>query len=142
MLNHQSAIGAAFCLGTPPLVCGCGQKQMVSTQVPQQPGESEMAGVEKGPLPKSGHYLVVRNDCLWAIAGKSKVYGDPFLWPELFKTNRDQIQDPDLIYPRQELRVGRGYSTEDANHARQLAMSTPKYVPHSKPRESLPLDYF
>ena len=121
------------------LACGCGQKRIESTEVPKQPGAGETAAAEKAA---SGHYSVERHDCLWTIAGQPGIYGDSFQWPQLFKANRDQIKDPDLIYPRQDLRVEKGMSTEEVNHARQMAMATPKYVPHSKPRETLPLDYF
>jgi hypothetical protein len=31
---------------------------------------------------------------------------------------------------------------EDVARAKKLASKTPKFVPHSKPRETLPLDYF
>ncbi len=120
---------------------GCGSaKRLESTQVPGQPGAGEAAG--KVSPAASGHYLVRPNDCLWAIAGKPDIYGDSFEWPLIFKTNRDQIQDPDLIYPRQKLKIATGFSMEERGGAKRLAMETPKYVPHSKPRETLPLDYF
>lgn len=139
MLKKRNIVFTAGSLAVLLLACGCGQKQIVSTQVPQQPGAGGKAVMEKTA---SGHYLVERHDCLWTIAGQPKVYGDSFQWPELFKTNRDQIKDPDLIYPRQDLRVEKGTSVEEVNHARKMAMATPKYVPHSKPRETLPVDYF
>ncbi len=40
-----------------------------------------------------------RRDCLWRIAGK--VYNDARLWPLIYMANRDQIKDPDLIFPGQ-----------------------------------------
>jgi len=52
-------------------------------------------------------YSVVRGDCLWRIAGKDKVYDDPFQWTRLYSANREQIKDPDLIYPDQRLTVPR-----------------------------------
>lgn len=120
---------------------GCGSaKRLESTQVPGQPESNETVG--KASLAASGNYLVRRHDCLWAIAGKPNIYGDSFEWPLIFKTNRDQIQDPDLIYPRQKLKIAAGVSSEERGSAKRLAMETPKYVPHSKPRETLPLDYF
>jgi hypothetical protein len=123
-------------------LAGCGQKRIDNTEVPRQVGAPEAAVAHKTDLSPSGHYLVESRDCLWSIAKKPKVYGDPFEWPALFKTNRDQIKDPDLIYPRQDLRVEMGLSAGEKDHVRQLAMGTPKYTPHSKPREALPLDYF
>lgn len=125
------------------LAGGCGSnKRIESAEVPAQPGLKEQAPAQEAKLEESGRYRVKKNDCLWAIAGKPGIYGDSFDWPLLFKANRDQIQDPDLIYPRQDLKVQKVYSTEEMNRARQTAMATPKYVPHSKPRETLPVDYF
>jgi nucleoid-associated protein YgaU len=46
---------------------------------------------------------VVAGDTLSAIA--QQLYGDASLWPRIFEANRDQIFDPDLIYPGQTLRV-------------------------------------
>jgi nucleoid-associated protein YgaU len=36
---------------------------------------------------------------LWAIAREA--YGDPFMYVRVFEANRDQIRDPNLIYPGQ-----------------------------------------
>ena len=46
-------------------------------------------------------YTVVRGDHLWGIAKKKEHYGNPFAWPIIYKANREQIKDPDLIYPNQ-----------------------------------------
>lgn len=34
-------------------------------------------------------------DCLWNIAGKTDIYGDPFQWPKIWQANTDQIKNPD-----------------------------------------------
>lgn len=115
---------------------GCGTKNVQTTEVPK----AEPAAPAKETL--SDHYIVMRHDTLWGIAGKSDIYSDNFQWPLIFKANRDSIQDPDLIYPKQNFLIQKGLSSEEVSHARDLAMKTPKYVPHSKPRETLPLDYF
>src|SRR5579883_948192 len=128
MFKKHEKILTVFGLAALLLVCGCGEKRMVTSEVPKEPGANENAGTGKATLAASGHYFVEKHDCLWNIAGKPRIYGDSFLWPELFKANRDQIQDPDLIYPSQDLKVGKGYSIEELNHARQMAMATPKYV--------------
>jgi len=44
-------------------------------------------------------------DCLWNIAKKPDIYGDAFKWPKIWQKNRDQIKNPDLIYPGQVLKV-------------------------------------
>ena len=42
---------------------------------------------------------VVRGDSLWRIS--SKTYGSGFRYTEIHQANREQIRDPDLIYPGQ-----------------------------------------
>lgn len=120
------------------LAAGCGNtKRIESTEVPKQPEAKPV--VQK---PETGHYTVANHDTLWGIAGKSDVYSDNFQWPLIFKANRDSIKDPDLIYPKQEFMIEKDAADEDVAQARKLASKTPKFVPHSKPRETLPLDYF
>ena len=48
-------------------------------------------------------YTVVAGDTLSAIA--QQWYGDATQWPRLFEANRDQISNPNLIFPGQVLRV-------------------------------------
>lgn len=48
-------------------------------------------------------YQVEKGDCLWSVARKELTSG--FLWPALWKANRDEVDDPDLIYPGQTLQV-------------------------------------
>jgi nucleoid-associated protein YgaU len=55
--------------------------------------------------PQEIMYTVVRGDHLWGIAGKSEHFGNSFAWPVLYKANRDQIKDPDLIYPDQIFKI-------------------------------------
>jgi len=50
-------------------------------------------------------YTVVKGDHLWGIAGKSQHYGNSFAWPNIYKANRDQIKNPDLIYPNQTFKI-------------------------------------
>jgi len=55
--------------------------------------------------PQEIMYTVVRGDCLWNIAKKDVHYGNAFAWPVIYKANRDQIKDPDLIYPDQMFKI-------------------------------------
>jgi nucleoid-associated protein YgaU len=50
-------------------------------------------------------YMVMRGDNLWNIAKKDDIYSDPYMWPRLYRANKEQIKDPDLIYPKQKLAV-------------------------------------
>ena len=68
------------------------------------------------------NYEVSTGDNLWDISGKPSVYADPFQWPLIFKANRSQIKDPDLIFPGQNFSIDRNPSAAEVdaavNHAR------------------------
>ena len=53
------------------------------------------------PQPQGNNrtYTVVSGDCLWNIA--KRFYGDGSRYPDIFNANRDQISNPNLIYPGQ-----------------------------------------
>ncbi|MCL4538469.1 MAG: LysM peptidoglycan-binding domain-containing protein [Bacteroidetes bacterium] len=44
-------------------------------------------------------------DCLWNIAKKPSIYNDPWRWPKIYMANRNQIKNPDLIYPKEVLTI-------------------------------------
>lgn len=143
MLNQKNFVRLFISLFVAGVVTGCGTGNRIqSTEMPGKPMLDEGTPAQKAARTQLERYVVKNHDCLWEIAGQSRVYGDPFQWPMLFKANRDQIKDPDLIYPRQTLTVSKGYSLEERVQAKRMAMSTPKYVPHTKPRETLPVGYF
>ena len=50
-------------------------------------------------------YKVMRGDNLWNISKKEQIYDDPYMWPRIYRENKGQIKDPDLIYPNQVLGV-------------------------------------
>jgi nucleoid-associated protein YgaU len=79
---------------------------------------SQSAGAGAG----ADSYSVVRGDNLWDISGKSDIYGDSYQWPLIYKANRDQIKDPDLIFPGQNLSIDRNASAAEIdaaiNHAK------------------------
>ena len=55
-------------------------------------------------------YEVERGDNLWAISADDTIYGDPYMWPRIYRANTEQISDPDMIYPKQNLSVPFGVS--------------------------------
>lgn len=46
-------------------------------------------------------------DCLWNIAAKKSIYNDPWKWKKIYMANKDQIKDPDMIFPGQILKIPR-----------------------------------
>jgi nucleoid-associated protein YgaU len=56
-----------------------------------------------GPIDFQKTYVVVEGDSLSKIARRE--YGDASKWRRIYEANKDLINDPDLIYPGQELKV-------------------------------------
>lgn len=44
-------------------------------------------------------------DCLWKISGYKFHYGNPRLWPAIYRANKAKIKNPDLIYPGQVFKI-------------------------------------
>jgi hypothetical protein len=128
-------------------------EEEASEDVPPPPAEEEFAeeeAEEEAPAPvkvassKSGklsNYKVNNGDSLWKISGKSKIYGDSFKWPLIYKANKALIEDPDLIYPRQNFEINQNYSDDVIDDAVSKAKETPRYEPHTEPRKKLPIKY-
>jgi len=57
--------------------------------------------------PKVEIYSVIKGDYLWKIAKRPNMYGDPYQWIRIYTFNRDQIKNPDLIYPDQKFKIHR-----------------------------------
>ena len=55
------------------------------------------------PEPEPKFYTVEKGDSLSKIA--KEVYGDYKKWEELFAANKEVIENPDLIYPGQKIRI-------------------------------------
>ncbi len=74
------------------------QQQTTAEQVAQ-------AGVPLSELAPNApdHYTIKRGDTLWGLS--SMYLTSPWRWPELWGMNKDQIKNPHLIYPGQELHL-------------------------------------
>jgi len=63
----------------------------------------------KNKMPKAIYdpYTVVVGDYLWKISGKKEIYNDPTHWMRIYSYNKEQIKNPDLIYPEWVLKIQR-----------------------------------
>ena len=73
--------------------------------------KADFSDVESGssstaPPPKTAgeqSYTVVKGDSLSKIA--KRFYGDAQQWGKIYEANKDQIKNPDLIYPGQTFKI-------------------------------------
>ena len=64
------------------------------------------AGALVGAGGKEAEFVLIESgDTLWGIAERS--YGNGARYQEIFEANREVIQNPDLIYPGQKIRIPR-----------------------------------
>lgn len=87
--------------------------------IPPQPVAPPPPPPEK-PKP-IGQIEVRRGETLSNISGRPEVYGDPLLWPLVYKANRDQIKDPTQIFPGQVLTIPRDKTEKEKEAAREEA---------------------
>ena len=73
-------------------------------------------------------WVVHKGEHLWGISAHDKVYGDPYQWPLLFKRNRHQIEDADLIYPGQVLHIERDLSNAEIDRAIEHAKTRGAWI--------------
>jgi len=67
------------------------------------PDFSNVQGGSSSTAASSKAYVVVSGDSLSKIAQRE--YGNANQWPRIYEANRDQLKDPDKIYPGQKLRI-------------------------------------
>jgi len=82
--------------------------------------QAERVNVQK-ERPLVFSHTVKRGESLPQIAALPEVYNDSYLWPLIYRANRDQIRDPRNLWPGQTLRIPRNYSRDDLQEARRYA---------------------
>lgn len=90
------------------------KRELAEAREANRPLEEEIGELERElrelqELPRA--YTVVKDDWLMKIARKPRIYGDGYQWPRIYRKNKDQIKDPDLIYPGQVFLIPRGLPT-------------------------------
>lgn len=112
------------------LATGCvsakkGKGEMAAAAAAEEEQMAEKAedtmAKEEEMMVKNDMYTVAEGDNLWCIAKQEKIYNNAFHWPLIYKENKDQIKDADLIYPDQELVIPRGMSDGDIQTAEEHA---------------------
>lgn len=77
-----------------------------------EPTDTTTTEMPQDESPYIGGYLVVSGDNLWSISGQDTIYGDPYMWPLIYKANSGQIKDADLIFPGQYFYVPKAKGAE------------------------------
>ena len=72
------------------------------------------------PEQKSKTIVIKKNDCYWKIAQRE--YRDAFMWPQLYKDNRDQFGgDPELIPEGESMIVSESIPTDTIQFTKRFA---------------------
>ncbi|MFM7269464.1 MAG: peptidoglycan-binding protein LysM [Cyanobium sp.] len=111
--NNPGVSGLNVALdGETAVISGNAKDQAAYEKAVLMAGNVEGVGkVEAGALAGAGgqeaeFVLVQSGDTLWGIA--ERAYGNGARYQEIFAANREVIEDPDLIFPGQKLRIPKG----------------------------------
>ncbi len=83
--------------------------------------EMKASMAKQDKVEKVKKYTVVKGDTLWDISDKE--YMNPFMWPLIYWANKDNIKDPDLIFPGQIFKINRDYYYSEKEEAINFAKS-------------------
>jgi nucleoid-associated protein YgaU len=92
------------------------QREIIEGKAAAKKAEAERRAKLRAEMMKkqTEKYTVVKGDNLWNIS-KAK-YMNPFMWPLIYWSNKEQIKDPDLIFPGQIFKIRTMF--EDAEKAK------------------------
>jgi nucleoid-associated protein YgaU len=74
-------------------------------------------------------FTVKKGGTLIDIARRREMFNDQFMWPLIYKANRDQMRDPKIVFPGQVLSIPRDLTFEEIIEARKQAEAPPPYIP-------------
>jgi len=115
---------AAFTAASPALCRAENRERDAAAEPERDPAEQDgQAGEMQKKFEKMYPplYRVRLGDTLSTIAARREIFNDQFMWPLIYKANRDQIRDPRIVYVGQKLTVPRKLTMEDIIEARQQA---------------------
>jgi len=92
-----------YIVGKPPAAAEPVVEAQMTPLPPAPPAivEGEPPKIETPSRPTK--YVVKKGDSLWRIAGK--VYGNPLKWPRIYRANKEQIKNPNRIFPNMVLTI-------------------------------------
>jgi hypothetical protein len=117
MIHRTLNIAFVAALGLTLAACATTKEEPV-----EQPAEPQAAAPEPAPAAAPAptnmiSYEVQRGDHLWGIASQPRIYGNPYAWPLIYKSNSAKIKDADLIYPGQNFDINRDVASSDMDAA-------------------------
>ena len=74
-------------------------------------------------------YKVKKGETIIDIAKRREIFNDQYMWPLIYKANRDQIRDPKVVFPGQVLTIPRDITFEEIIEARKHSHASPPYIP-------------
>ena len=116
MIQRLSSLSLIAALAATLTACATATKEE-----PAAPAAAPAAAAP-APAPKPvsslpANYEVQRGDHLWGIASQPRIYGNPYAWPLIYKTNSAKIKDADLIHPGQNFDINRSAASGDIDAA-------------------------
>jgi len=122
-----TALSFAACAGS-ALAQSAASRYPVTSQQQGTAEQVAQAGVPLSALAPNApdRYTVKRGDTLWDLSGMYLT--SPWRWPELWGMNKEQVKNPHLIYPGQELLL-----IKDGNRARLQVAGAGGGAPEGEP---------
>lgn len=124
MTLRISGLALVTAMGLALGACATTKEEPAPAPAPAPAAEPQAAAPAPAPEPAPApaptlttSYEVQRGDHLWGIAGQPRIYGNPYAWPLIYKSNSAKIKDADLIYPGQNFDINRSASGADMDAA-------------------------